>query len=51
MLENKEHEEKERTQDFTLEGSVSLFWKMEQPVQPAWEKSFREILLSHWNRR
>lgn len=27
VLENKEYEEKEGTQDFTLEGSVAPFWK------------------------
>lgn len=32
MLANKEYEEKEGTQDFTLEGSVAPFWKMEQPA-------------------
>ena len=51
VLENKEYEEKEGTQDFTLEGSVAPFWKMEQPEQAAWEQSFRESLLSHWSRR
>lgn len=33
-----------------LEGSDSLFWKMEQPMLYVREQ-FQESLLSHWDRR